>query len=162
MDCFLPVHAVLEVGQEPLVIVAYPGEALQQRVPLLRAELLHVDLPELALGHGQHGRPRAVVGRQLLQRRPPQSLLVVAVVARHGRREHVARRRPHRRALAPQAPGERVYLPGVVHGASVLRRSSSSCTSLCCYQLRGIDGSPGRSPACFMVSHETMTLVTDR
>jgi hypothetical protein len=65
MDCFLPVHAVLEVGQEPLVIVADPGEALQQRVPLLRAELLHVDHPELALGHGQQSRPRAVVGRQL-------------------------------------------------------------------------------------------------
>jgi hypothetical protein len=115
----LPVDAVLELGEEALVVVADPGEALQQRVALLRVELLHVHVAEVALGHGEHGRPRAVVGRQLLKRRPPQGLLVVdaAVRARRQRGEDgVARGRPHR-SVPPQAP-QRVYLPGVVHAAT--------------------------------------------
>ena len=102
------------------MVVADPREALQQRVALLRVELLHVHLAEVALGHGEHGRPRAVVGGQLLERRPPQGLLVVvaAAPAPRGRQrgEDVAGGRPHR-SVPPQAP-QRVYLPGVVHPAA--------------------------------------------
>jgi hypothetical protein len=61
-DCVSPVDAVHELGEEALVVVDDAGEPLQQVVALMRTQLLHVHLPELALGLGRaRGAGRAAV-----------------------------------------------------------------------------------------------------
>jgi hypothetical protein len=97
-----PVHALLELEQEALVVVVGGAdEALDERARLARAEPAHVHLHLLAvLVQRQHPAPHAVVRREPLQRRPPQRLLVLE--PRRRAREHVVAAAPQR-ALALEA-----------------------------------------------------------
>jgi hypothetical protein len=77
------------------VVVADAGEPPQQGVALMRVQLLHVHLPELALGQGAW--PRRGPGVQLSRSELGESLL------RHGHRPELGHQGPPARARLPWA-----------------------------------------------------------
>jgi hypothetical protein len=119
-----PVDAVLELEQEPLIVlVGDAHEAFQQRPALAGAEAEHVDVHD-ALTPGRRclvtaetdrddGAADAVVGGEPLERRPQQRILVVVVPAPP---QGPAVPEPHARHLLDFP--RRVHLPGARQATS--------------------------------------------
>jgi hypothetical protein len=117
-----PVDAVLELEQEALVVlVGVADQALEQRPPLPRVEAGHVNVHHLlgpssrlvAKAVRDDGAAHAGVGGQLLERRPPQRLLVVLVSGRAG--EHVLPAPPDGAAFPEPHACHFLNLPCQVH-----------------------------------------------